>query len=269
MKIFKLPYLYYWSGYIVLIILYLVLLSRLREYESNTKKYTIVSDKELDVGSWLLERSNHYKEAMLEQAKQIKMLEERNFPELIESNKNFASLNKICEKASEYRDLPHPYFVYKPLWTCPYLERIGELFDGGKWLCNIHRLKNTENCVVYSFGSNFKVQFETQLQLRTGCNIYTFDPTSSYEKLPTNIHFYPWCIASTDGECKIGEKKYSSYSMPTIAKKLKHSRINLLKIDVDRYEWEIFDSLPSSFFHKLMKFQSSFTGLVWKNLSRL
>lgn len=73
MKVLRLPYLYYWSGYIVMVVLYLVLLGRLREYESSTKKYTTVSDKELDVGSWLLERSSHYKEAMLEQAKQVRV----------------------------------------------------------------------------------------------------------------------------------------------------------------------------------------------------
>ena len=54
---------------------------------------------------------------------------------------------------------PHrPWLValgdfFPPAFNCPHeLERLGALGDGGKWLCGLSRLKEKEDCIVYSFG---------------------------------------------------------------------------------------------------------------------
>jgi hypothetical protein len=43
---------------------------------------------------------------------------------------------------------------FPPAFFCPHeLERIGELGDGGKWVCGLSRLQEKEDCVVYSIGT--------------------------------------------------------------------------------------------------------------------
>ena len=50
--------------------------------------------------------------------------------------------------------------------------------DGPKWICDPHRLRKKKECLVYSFGSNGKAEFEQDLKDEIGDNleIHTFDP---------------------------------------------------------------------------------------------
>lgn len=189
---------------------------------------------------WLSMREEIYERSSTLQEEQSMKLISRQYPEMREYNAIFSSKAELCEKAIYHLDLPFPYFIYKPLWTCPYIERIGEIFDGGKWLCNVPRLAQLgTKCVIYSFGSNGKVQFETEMHSRTNCEIHIFDPTVALSGLPENIYFHSWCLSGADGTCKIADKSYPSFSLETIMRKLLHTRINLLKIDVDGYEIEV------------------------------
>lgn len=44
-------------------------------------------------------------------------------------------------------------------FNCPHeVERHGALGDGGKWVCGLSRLKDKQDCVVYSFGMVFLYQ---------------------------------------------------------------------------------------------------------------
>lgn len=43
---------------------------------------------------------------------------------------------------------------FPPAFNCPHeLERIGNLGDGGKWVCGLSRIEDKPDCVIYSFGS--------------------------------------------------------------------------------------------------------------------
>ena len=46
--------------------------------------------------------------------------------------------------------------VYRPSAQCRDLDRLGELGDGGKWVCGMHEPLDHQR-VVYSFGSNYQV----------------------------------------------------------------------------------------------------------------
>ena len=46
--------------------------------------------------------------------------------------------------------------VYRPSAQCRDLDRLGELGDGGKWVCGMHGALDHRR-VVYSFGSNYQV----------------------------------------------------------------------------------------------------------------
>jgi hypothetical protein len=51
------------------------------------------------------------------------------------------------------------------------------LGDGGKWICDPHRLANASDCLVYSVGSNGDFSFEKAVKAAIGqhCEIHTFD----------------------------------------------------------------------------------------------
>jgi hypothetical protein len=53
---------------------------------------------------------------------------------------------------------------FPPAFFCPHeLERVGDLGDGGKWVCGISQLQEKEDCVVYSIGTlrSLSSTFET------------------------------------------------------------------------------------------------------------
>jgi hypothetical protein len=64
-----------------------------------------------------------------------------------------------------------PKLKYSSYWNgenfhvefhCPLAQRLptdGQA-DGPKWVCDPHRLKTQEDCLIYSFGSNGKAEFE-------------------------------------------------------------------------------------------------------------
>ena len=77
---------------------------------------------------------------------------------------------------------------FEPEFTCPYQERFGGLGDGGKWICDPHRVttagKSSKTCLVYSVGSNGNTMFEGAVKSRISqdCEIHTFDLKRSGRK---------------------------------------------------------------------------------------
>eukprot|EP00386_Alphamonas_edax_P006781 GDKI01021797.1.p1 GENE.GDKI01021797.1~~GDKI01021797.1.p1 ORF type:complete len:388 (-),score=54.78 GDKI01021797.1:208-1371(-) len=121
---------------------------------------------------------------------------------------------------------------WEPEWSCSYEKRIGNMGDGGKWLCDPWRIKKN-GCLVYSFGSENKFGFEESIYEELGCEIHTFDHTigDNPSNKPPYVHFHPWGIAATDGT--------DTFTLETIIKKLGHETrpIEIFKIDVEGYEY--------------------------------
>ena len=130
---------------------------------------------------------------------------------------------------------------YEPVFTCQHERRIGRWGDGGKWVCDPHRIiQNNKSCLVYSIGSDNDFSFEHGIltDVSSECEIHTFDPTIG--KIPVdvpseNIHFHPWGLAQEDG----GDYK----TLPSIIKELGHTghTIDILKIDCEGCEWKTFE----------------------------
>lgn len=118
--------------------------------------------------------------------------------------------------------------------------------DGGKWLCGIKNLQS--GCIVYSLGSNANFDFEFDIIAATPCVIYTFDCTvsESEERFPKDllargqgrIFFYPWCVGESGGR-----NGNNYFSLIEIASKLKHNKIDLLKMDIEGYEYRVVESI--------------------------
>ena len=146
---------------------------------------------------------------------------------------------------------------------CTSMFRVGGDSDGGKVLCVDDILP--ESCVVYSLGSRLDFTFELDILSRLNCLVYTFDCTvglPSTDSIPHGVNFFPWCVGGEDKtkaftsdilrsfEGKVGQY----YTLETIAKKLNHTRVDILKMDIERHELDVVASLT----HKLLPSQILF-----------
>lgn len=125
--------------------------------------------------------------------------------------------------------------------------------------------------VVYSFGVGEDVSFDLGLIQRYGCRVHAFDPTersiawarANVDHLLWKLH--PIGIAAEDGEAEFtspAKKTHVSFfrasngatdghaavrltvrSLPSIMRELSHDRIDLLKMDVEGFEYEVLQSM--------------------------
>jgi hypothetical protein len=117
------------------------------------------------------------------------------------------------------------------------------LFDGSKWLCDLEILE--PGCIIYSLGSNAQFDFEYAVAAATPCEVYSFDCTVATSRIPEDlnerglgrVHFLPWCV----GDVVPGNDAY--VPLPEIAARLNHSRIDVLKMDVEGFEYRVMEGL--------------------------
>lgn len=150
-----------------------------------------------------------------------------------------------------FQKTPDIWFLYEPLWACPDIELVGNFHDGVKWVCGLRRMR--KGCIVYSFGSNGDDQWESDILKKTSCEVFTFDPTMSLEKekmLSPSVHknFLGIGLAKYDGVMKIGGIEREVRNLRTIMEDLKHERIDILKVDIEGAEYDVFEELFSSGF---------------------
>ena len=128
--------------------------------------------------------------------------------------------------------------------------------DASKIVCGMEQLDflNDKKCVVYSIGGNNKWQFELDVLSGTSCQVYTFDCTGSKSRFQKpqddRLSFHHICLGAasqpapefadncTQGICG------PIMTLQEIQKMLGHDQIDLLKMDIEGYEWPIFESWP-------------------------
>ena len=123
--------------------------------------------------------------------------------------------------------------------------------------------------VVYSVGVGSDITFDRALIERFGCTVHSFDPTPmarewiAKQDVPGEFAFHPLGLANTDEEVAFAmplQEGWDSFSLPpegsdeetvecpvrrleTIASGLGHSRINLLKMDIEGFEYGVIDDV--------------------------
>jgi FkbM family methyltransferase len=129
--------------------------------------------------------------------------------------------------------------------------------------------------VVYSFGVGRDISFDLALIHRWGVRVHAFDPTPRSidwlrtQALPDNFVFHDFGIADYDGAASFSppaDPSHVSYSMlahrsdepaaegrvyrlHTIMRMLGHTKINLLKMDIEGAEYGVLSDLVSQAFH--------------------
>lgn len=141
-----------------------------------------------------------------------------------------------------------------PTYDCDpnQFSRVGGDGDGGKWVCG--PLVVDDTCVIFSLGSNNQFDFEQAIKTHTQgkCKIFTFDCTGNWSDPSTT--FYPWCLASSDFV-----KDGRTYKrLGNIMKELNVAKISYLKMDIEGYEWQVFDELLDDSVRSISPQQISF-----------
>jgi FkbM family methyltransferase len=119
--------------------------------------------------------------------------------------------------------------------------------------------------VLYSFGVGRDISFERAIIERYGITVHAFDPTplslnwAGTQQLPVEFHLHEFGIAAYDGNAQFyppTKAKFESFSLvrtsglgepieapvrrfKTLAQMLGHTRIDLLKLDIEGAEYEV------------------------------
>ena len=146
------------------------------------------------------------------------------------------------------RNTPGAFYQnhYEPDFICQHEGRIGRLGDGGKWICDPHRIAMQDECLVYSVGSNNDFSFEESVLKDIGphCEIHTFDFGNFKEgaaKVGYRLHNGVNKTAVNYHQYGLGLDQPPKYkSLQTVVKEQGHENrvIDIFKIDCEGCEWE-------------------------------
>lgn len=131
--------------------------------------------------------------------------------------------------------------------------------DTSKIVCGAETLQ--AGCIIYSIGGNNNWDFEQQIYDMTPCEIHTFDCTGPRTRFKTPARiadrhtFHHVCLATTNipavadpSSVPVSPPDFpvigAMETLESMQKRLGHTRLDLLKIDIEGYEWPIFESWP-------------------------
>lgn len=138
------------------------------------------------------------------------------------------------------------YNLLVPEVFCPNLVRIGDLNDGGKWVCNPIAVTHTENCVVYSLGIDNRPTFDVEFQNLTmkKCMLRAADKDDQNEITmrqfsEINGSFIKALISNKT------DPTTSSYTFKDLLGKFGDKQIDVLKMDIEGAEFQVADEILS------------------------
>lgn len=175
---------------------------------------------------------------------------------------------------------------FPPNYNCPLKERFGRqarIGDGGKWVCGVETLLQRQGCKVYSFGSNGDTDFEEAVLATTNCEVHVFDPTLGQEALKKlskqpKIQFHPVGLGPkneqvemTDNRMTMGNNRHHTMdllTLQTIMQSLNHTWIDVLKIDIEGFEYAVLQQLMKTSKSQLPVSQLLIEFHYWEDAER-
>uniref|UniRef100_A0A8R1HUE6 Methyltransf_21 domain-containing protein n=1 Tax=Caenorhabditis japonica TaxID=281687 RepID=A0A8R1HUE6_CAEJA len=147
---------------------------------------------------------------------------------------------KTLLEASKANDNKDFYQKVKLEAYCEKKERIGEVGDGGKYVCNSKAVK--KDCTIVSLGLNDQIVFDKDIAEKTErvCKILGADVS---EQKPQTKEAY----ANINGQLFTGRIPYD-LTIPDMLKKAGRTEVELLKIDIEGYEFEGLEPLLKEHF---------------------
>lgn len=140
-----------------------------------------------------------------------------------------------------------------------------------QWHCDVSRIESTANIICAGVGG--AITFEHELVRRTGCKILLLDPSPTGiktmekpENMNPSIEFWPIGLAGKDGQVgfgrpdnmaegswKVGDSKVEDYfacrSVSSLMRQKNYTRLDLLKIDIEGFEYEVIDDILNMNIH--------------------
>eukprot|EP00558_Chaetoceros_sp_UNC1202_P003000 CAMPEP_0197236244 /NCGR_PEP_ID=MMETSP1429-20130617/3425_1 /TAXON_ID=49237 /ORGANISM="Chaetoceros sp., Strain UNC1202" /LENGTH=324 /DNA_ID=CAMNT_0042694999 /DNA_START=107 /DNA_END=1081 /DNA_ORIENTATION=+ len=167
----------------------------------------------------------------------------RRLKERFQSTRPNALFDQKDEIYQEHAKQANIFWVenYDPEFTCQHERKVGPLGDGGKWVCDPHRI-DKDNCIVYSVGSCGDFTFEEAVlkDVSKSCEIHTFDVLAErngedFAELAkkAGVEFHHYGLGSP-GRGNPNGKRFKD-----IIPELKHEgkTIDMMKIDCESCEW--------------------------------
>jgi len=121
-----------------------------------------------------------------------------------------------------------------------------------KWVCGLSRVAEKSDCIVYSFGTNYESSFENEILSRTRhCQIWAFDSTDKSRGPRVDriyqhrTHFQRYNLSPVDAHRPQDLPK--AYTLGSLMATNGHSHIDILKVDVEGWEFDIFAAILRPF----------------------
>ncbi len=155
-----------------------------------------------------------------------------------------------------------PSFKLKPTW-------LGSNYGG----FYVHTDFLDKNSVVYSVGVGEDISFDLAVISKFACEVFAFDPTPksaawlSQQEIPSNYRFIPIALGECDGKSDFYLPKNKDYvsgsliaqqnvshedkivvdvlTLKSLMEKFSHSKVDLLKIDIEGSEFELVDQIAA------------------------
>lgn len=112
--------------------------------------------------------------------------------------------------------------------------------EGSKATVRAEHIKN-HHCLIYGAGIADDSRFEQSMALQ-GCDVHAFDysiDASAASVQGKAFHYHAWCISEgseADFKNTPSSHGYVSKTLQTIMADLKHTKIDLMKFDIEGYE---------------------------------
>jgi FkbM family methyltransferase len=191
-------------------------------------------------------------------------------------------------RAMRKRDLP----VFRDIKLS--YSRLGD--DGASWATNLDGI--SKDSIVYSFGIGYNISFDLQLIKKTSCSVFAFDPTpdsinwlKNQNTPEPNFKAFPYGLADYDGEAvfylpeaadsisstmvfKQSKQSFNAQvkKIQTIARELGHSKIDLIKMDIEGAEYGCIENILNSGIEVnqiLIEFHHRFQGFGLTNTKKM